>query len=177
MPCPCSWRFVWDISTHPCVSHVSQTRTVGAEGCWLESSALLAGEHQGNPLCLERSLSQMQTLSQGEGPCRWEKVKLRLLLQVVPWLDALQRGSSSWDFVLCSSKRSIPELGCTGLQAQPHPVTPGISILNQLEAAEGQLWTSPSSAGLMPPKPAGAEGVSNEMTCIPALASSTRRRA
>lgn len=66
MPCPCSWRFVWDIST--------ASMCLPRESDPLESSAMLAGEHQGNPLCLERSLCQMQMLSQGEGPCRWEKI-------------------------------------------------------------------------------------------------------
>lgn len=72
-PCPCSWRFVWDVpAASTCLPR--QTCTAGAETCWLQSSALLAGEHQGNPLCLERSLCHMQMLSQGEGPCGWEKV-------------------------------------------------------------------------------------------------------
>lgn len=91
---------------------------------------------------------------------RWEKVKLRLSSQVVPWLGALPRGSSPWGFVLPSSQRATPGLGCAG----PHPDAPGISALGQPEAAEGRLWTGPSSAGSTSPKPAGAEGASGETT-------------
>lgn len=95
---------------------------------------------------------------------RWEKVKLRLPSQVVPWLGALPRGSSPWGFVLPSSQRATPGLGCAGLQARPHPDTLGIGALGQLEAAEGRLWTGPGSTGSTSPKPAGAEGASGEMT-------------
>lgn len=51
-----------------------------------------------------------------------------MLLQVVPWLDAPQRGSSPREFVLCSSKCTTAAHGCAGLRAQPHPDAPASSI-------------------------------------------------